>query len=94
MSNSKKSKSWINDLKFKLIQVEKTNEFDCYTINGGIVSFAEQRNLDIYKFDDLYEGKIQEYANFKLDDGYRLACPITKRKQKFELSHQEFIKIK
>tara|TARA_X000001382_G_C3160563_1_gene176086 strand:+ start:1020 stop:1307 length:288 start_codon:yes stop_codon:yes gene_type:complete len=95
MSNIKKSKSWINDLKFKLVEVERISSFDSFNFpNGGIVSFAEARGLDIYKFDDLYEGKIQEYANLKLDDGYRLANLITGEKQKFGLSHQEFIKIK
>ena len=94
MSNIKKSKSWINELKFKLVEVEKTNSFGSYNFNGGIASFAEARGLDIYKFDELYQGKIKEYANFKLDDGYRLANPITGEMQKFGLSHQEFIKIK
>ena len=93
MSNIKKSKSWIDDLKFKLVEVERTSSFDSFDFpNGGIVSFAEARGLDIYKFDDLYESKIQEYANFKLDDGYRLKSPITGEMQKFGLSHEQFIK--
>jgi len=95
MSNIKKSKSWINDLKFKLVEVERTSLSNSFNFpNGGIVSFAEARGLDIYKFDELYQGKIKEYANLKLDDGYRLANPITGEMQKFGLSHQEFIKIK
>ena len=67
MSNIKKSKSWIDDLKFKLVEVEKTCYVNSWNFpNGGIVSFAEKRSLDIYMFDELYEGRISEYANFKL----------------------------
>ena len=45
MSNIKKSKSWLNSLKFKLVEIEPTSLFDSYGVTN-IVDWAEERGLD------------------------------------------------
>ena len=90
MSYIKKSKSWLNSLKFKLVEIEPTSLFDSYGVTN-IVDWAEERGLDPYDFDKLYEGELETVGNWKLDTGERLKNPNGNPIKCYQ-SHWEMVK--